>query len=309
MERGHEFIQLCRHLMLASGSHFSAARAAECDRMPRVAAILKSLVEAGSTSSLPTLVDYSMAVNAFFQTLIGLSAFDTMLASMLRVPFEQKLGVVSAGFSGTSPSELDFKAVSSLTLADGGQLHLRKSVSLCGVSAEILKLSGNPGSQILAQELRNAVAIATDSKFVSIITNGLTTLTASGKDYAAARSDLEGLLSELEIRGGSRLFVLTTPRIVKQWAMKGGASGRAFDDLTPSGGTVFGMPVVPSDGIPAGEVIVADATGIAANSETMAIDVATQATIQLNTSPGAGRVRVFSVWPSRKNQGVHLSIC
>jgi hypothetical protein len=80
--RRDEFFAVARYIMLAKGSHASAARMAEEQRSPAVAQILKAAVTpggfAGGTSWGAQLADFKLQVAAFAAGLqtVGLRALD-----------------------------------------------------------------------------------------------------------------------------------------------------------------------------------------------------------------------------------------
>ena len=80
------------------------------------------------------------------------------------------------------------------------------------------------------------------------------------------RLDLRALLQTVDIGAASRLFLITTPDIAAAWATVGDlGGGPAFPNATYNGGSAGGVPIVSTDGCPAGTIILADASGIAAN--------------------------------------------
>jgi hypothetical protein len=121
--------------------------------------------------------------------------------------------------------------------------------------------------QFLERELRNAVAVATDTQFLGLITAGAPSMPSSGSNAIGMRLDLRALVQTVDIGAASRLFLITTHEIAAAWATVGDASGGpAFPNATYNGGTAAGIPIVSTDGCPSGQIILADASGIAANS-------------------------------------------
>ena len=86
----------------------------------------------------------------------------------------------------------------------------------------------------------------------------------------------------------SRLFLITTPLIAKMWSAMGATATNgtpAFENMTPQGGTVLGVPLLVSDAVTAGQVILVDATGIAAGSDTIVLNTMSEGTIMPDTAP------------------------
>ena len=73
----------------------------------------------------------------------------------------------------------------------------------------------------------------------------------------------------------------------------------AFPDATWNGGSIAGIPVIVSDGVPSGSVVLVDASQVAGASETITLDSSEQASVQLDTSPDSpvsGSTNITSLW-------------
>jgi hypothetical protein len=83
------------------------------------------------------------------------------------------------------------------------------------------------------------------------------------------------------------LFLIVTPLICKMWSMlTGGAKGLgAFDQLGPLGGSINQIPVLVSDGLSVGQVVLVDASGVAANGGDVAIKELNSGIVIMNSTP------------------------
>ena len=112
-------------------------------------------------------------------------------------------------------------------------------------------------------------------------------------------------LSNVTTSARSRLAFVTTPTIARALAFKNSESGRAFADLTlnPLGGSIAGAPLLVSDAVPAGQVLLIDASGFVANSDVVALDVTRQADLLMDSAPdsppSAGTVPI-NLWQENK---------
>ena len=73
----------------------------------------------------------------------------------------------------------------------------------------------------------------------------------------------------------------------------------AFPNLTPTGGSINGIPVLVSDGVLTGNVILIDATGIAAASGDVTLNEFREGSVQLDTSPDSppsAATNFISLW-------------
>ena len=73
----------------------------------------------------------------------------------------------------------------------------------------------------------------------------------------------------------------------------------AFPNLTPQGGSINGIAVLVSDGVTAGQVVLADASGIAAASSDVTLNEYTEGSIITDAppnSPASASDNIVSLW-------------
>ncbi len=236
---------------------------------PRVADIVKAAVPAmGLTGS--GIADYSAISTGFVSALANVGAFDAIVASMQRVPLgTATVGAVNSAATAYSLAEGSMKPISKLGLTSQ-QATPQKAHAVLVITQELAR-SAVPGSlDLIERGLRDAVAAITDAQFFSTVLTGVSGLTSSGQTAEAVRADISYMLRLITTGQGSRLFVVTTPLICKVWSMLTDGRGlSAFPDLGPQGGTINQIPVLVSDGLLTGQVVVVDASGIAANPGTV----------------------------------------
>jgi HK97 family phage major capsid protein len=279
-----EFCELAKQLVLARGDLVLAANMAQNDRQPNVAAVLKSAIAAGSLTSYGAIAQLPAIAQAFHDSLQNIGAFDKMFTSMVRMPLRTRVAISSVAISGVTVAESSAKSISSLTLASA-QLDEKKALALLVVTDELLRAAGSAGSALFARELKRAVAAATDNQFITIITTGLSPITSSGTTSAAIRSDLGAALDAIDVHDNSRLFVLLNSTVSKRWSVKQNEGDLFLQNMTPNGGTIAGMSVIVTDAVDDGTFIVADASQIAAGSETVTLDVARQGSLLMQSAP------------------------
>jgi hypothetical protein len=71
--------------------------------------------------------------------------------------------------------------------------------------------------------------------------------------------------------------------------------------VTPQGGSILNIPIIVSDALTAGQVVLVDATGIAAGSDTIVLNTMSEGTIMPDTapdSPQSASTNVVSLWQS-----------
>jgi hypothetical protein len=228
----------------------------------------KAAVAAGTSSGWGSaLSQYNLLADGFLESLRNFGAFDAMLPAMRRVPFRTKVGLSTSIITGSIVTEGTAKPISALSLS-GGQISENKAVAILVVTAELAKFGDAAAGNLFANELSNAVAVATDQKFIAILTTGAASFASAGTSATGAWADVRALLAAVTTTARSKLFLLTTSAIAKALAaLHTSAGDAAFEDMTANGGTIAGITVVVSDGVPAGTMVMVDAQQVCAASE------------------------------------------
>jgi hypothetical protein len=297
--RRGQFLSICRLMMLGKGI-FGAAKLAEETNASR--AVADTLKAATTAVSLSSLADFKLMVDAFVAGLSSYGAFDAMLPSMVKVPLSTTVGAVTTIAAGYVVGEASAKQVSRLSLSNG-TIEPQKAHAIVVVANELLKVAGSGTSALLQKELSNAAVLAVDASFISTLLAGVSVGVSSGSTAEAVRADVAGLLSQVPGDATSRYFILTTPLVVKMWAMMGATpttAFQAFPELTVQGGTMSGMRVVASDALPnVGQVILVDAAQVAANTGAIELSVLSEGSVMsdsLPDSPVTGTTVFTSLW-------------
>jgi len=250
-------------------------------------------------SGLSALADYSAISSGFINSLVNDSAFDSMLPSMVPVPLGTgTVGAITAGATAYSVAEGSMKPITRLSIANQTMTPV-KSASAVVSTQELVRSAFVGATQFIANELRRAVAITTGSTFLSVISAGAPVVGAVGNTPDAVRIMLSTLLSTISLGQGSSPFLITTSAIAKAWSVLSANGQSAFPNMTPQGGNVQGVQVVVSDAVVSGQVVLADASGIAAAAGEMALlDIGEGSIVAdtLPTSPPSGSDVMMSLW-------------
>ena len=83
-----------------------------------------------------------------------------------------------------------------------------------------------------------------------------------------------------------------TPSAAKALAARVEGDPEKFPTMGPMGGTLLTLPFLVSDQLAAGTLLLIDANGIIGGAETIRLDNSTQATLQMDSSPGLARDRL-----------------
>jgi Phage capsid family len=309
--RAGEFIQLARCWAAAKGSPTNAVHEAERRRVaPRVVEILKAATDPGTLGDATwgaNLTPFDGLAAAFVESLRNVDVFDTMLPSMRRVPLTAAASVISLGASGASVDEGSWKRIDALEVGTSGPLTPRKAVAVVVTSNDLWRSIAADAQALIRRELQAAVAHVTDEEFLSVVSNGVVAAgSSSGSDVGSVLADLKALLGAVQTGQGSRLFLVMSSDNAKAVSVMGGDDGFAFEQMTPQGGSIQGVPVLVSDSIEPDQVMLIDANGIAASAGTVVLSSASHATLRLSDDPESDTA-LTSLW-QRTSWGSRLSV-
>jgi hypothetical protein len=300
--RATDFAKLAQAIMHNRGISGAAAAAELSSREgmlgPKLAGIIKAgalgisrdylrkaAVTAGTLTGSP-LADYSAISAGFVNSLISAAAFDALAADAVPVPFSPAtVGAVTVGAQAYSLGEGSMKPISRLTITN--QTMIPTKVHVAVVVTEELARSPLPGAlQLIARELRNSVAGVTDLAFIAAISIGAPAATSFGSTGEAVRADIAALLRQVTTGNGSVLYLLVPPAVCKAWSMLTDQKGvSAFPDLGPMGGEINKIRVIASDGVPTGQAILVDASGIGAAPGEVALQTLREGSYQAESAP------------------------
>src|SRR5262245_12268967 len=113
-----------------------------------------------------------------------------------------------------------------------------------------------------------------------------TSFGSSGVTAEHVRNDLRAALSNITTGQRSRLYLLMSSGLAKVLAVLYDESGAgAFPGMGVNGGTIGGITVLVSDGVPSTSVVLVDAFQVAAGSETITLTSSQEASLQMDTTP------------------------
>lgn len=311
LPKGTGFVRYVMAMAASRGNLMQATEIAKRwkDSSPEVGLVLKAASDAGTTTDATwaaPLVVYQNMANEFIEylrpaTIIG------KLNGFRRVPFNISMPRQTAGSTVNWVGQGAPKPVGELAF-DTVSLGMSKVAGIIVIAEELARSSRPDAEAIISEDLRNAIVQYLDTQFVdpsvaavtnvspASVTNGSSVIDSTGVTAAALRTDFAAALAVwtaagLSIAGGQ---VIMTESQAIRLSMIVNAFGQAeFPGLGATGGTLFGLPVVTSENIPAeggsaagqriilikpGEILMADEGGIM-------IDVSREASVQMNTTP------------------------
>lgn len=286
-----DLASIARLIAIAAGNCSQASYLAESSRAPAaVVSVLKAAASAGSTSdpSFASALAESGVTSAFIEGLRSRSVLARLLVDgAVRMPLRTRASIVIANASAWVTGEGLPVPVSAMSLA-GHQLEEREAAALIVLSAEMLRSTSTAGRALLDSALRGGVADALDAAFLDLVTDGVTPIGATGTTPAAALTDLRALLDAVNATGASSLFFLVGPDTANTAATLAGTDGTlTFPAMGPNGGEILNTPALVSTAVLSGQIVLVDASGIAAEIEAITISLADQATVEMSDTPGA----------------------
>lgn len=277
--RLRDFGEMLR-LMAAGRGRLSAAldAAALSASSERAKLALRAAVAAGVLGDAGSQEAFASLGTAFIGSLAGISIFDTIGADARRVPARTRIAVAVTGFAGSEINEGAAIPVTRAAFSVGNGMPQHQITALTVATSELLRWSG--AGELLGNELRLAIAAASDAVFLAGVSAATVAIPSTG-DSAA---DLDALLAAVTLKTASRPFLVFEPAAAKQLCnVRGSGGGATWPEMTPTGGRMAGVPTLVSDQLGAGDAVLIDARGLAADpGEVIGIDSSGQADVAMD---------------------------
>jgi hypothetical protein len=154
-----------------------------------------------------------------------------------------------------------------------------------------------PSMTLLGDELRKAVALATDTAVVtSLLDNDdIPTKASGGLSASTVTADLQNAVSALQAGSNARIVVLCPPYALRCIAMLRGTGGPVFPGVGVNGGSSSGVEFIGTDSLDS-DLIVLDASQAFAASDRLHLDTSTQADIEMSDDATDGTVSRHSLF-------------
>jgi HK97 family phage major capsid protein/HK97 family phage prohead protease len=329
LPKGTAFTRYAMALANAKGNLMQAAEVAKnWGDTPEVETVLRAAVAAGTTTDATwakPLVEYENMASEFIdllrpQTIIG------RIPGLRRVPFNIKIPRQTAGSSAQWVGEGAPKPVSSLAL-DNVTLGFAKLAGIVVLTDELVRFSNPSAEALVRQDLINTIVQTVDKDFVdpakaaaagvspASITNGVTPVVASGTDADALKADFKKLVGNflaLNMSLAGAVWIMTETQALALSLMTNALGQPEFPGLQNGGSTLFNLPVITSENIPAnagsgspvtgagGRIILAKASEILlADDGQVMLDASREASLQMDsapTNPPVAATVMVSLW-------------
>lgn len=180
-------------------------------------------------------------------------------------------------------------------------LDIFKVANIAVVTEELLRRSSPAAEALLRDNLAAAIAARLDTDFVNpskaavagvspaSITNGVTPVASSGTDADAIRADIRALMATfIAARNAptSGVWLMGSVTALALSMMVNPLGQAEFAGISMTGGTFNGMPVIVSDYLPAGIVVLANASDIyLADEGGVQVDMSREASLEMADNP------------------------
>jgi HK97 family phage major capsid protein len=270
--------------------------------------VMKAAVPAGTTQDgnwASPLVGEGTDVIADFveylrpRTIVGRFGQNGVPA-LRNVPFNVPLVGQTEGGEGYWVGEGKAKPLTSFGF-ERNILDIFKVANIAVVTEELLRRSSPAAEGLLRDSLAAAIAARLDTDFVNpakaavagvspaSITNGLTAVVSSGGDADDIRTDIRALMATFiaaQNAPTSGVWIMGSTTALALSMMTNPLGQPEFPGIAMTGGTFAGLPVIVSDYIPAGTVVLANASDIyLADEGGIQVDMSREASLEMADNP------------------------
>src|SRR5262245_14255790 len=308
-------IELARQVKVKIVSRMASERAADVAAAmygsdSEVAAFYKANVPAGTTltgnwaANLIGAETGGAAVGAFLEylrprTILG--RFGTGGVPALRsIPFRVPIVTQTGAGAGYWVGESAAKPLTSFNFTRTTLTPL-KVAHFCVLSMENVRYSSPSSDAIVRDQLVQALAGRLDTDFITpsktavanvspaSITNGASAIVSSGDDADAIRLDIRSLLAKFHAANNpvtSGVFIMTSACAQALAMMVNPLGQQEFPSMSPTGGTVYGMPVIASDYVPSAVVVLVNTSDIFLGDDGgFQVDTSQEASLEMSDAP------------------------
>lgn len=238
----------------------------------RTGAFRNSAVGATTSSDLEQI---GHSINdAFFASLEhGGGVFDAIAQRSRRAQFHVRTLIPTAPVEAKKTAEGTAVSVSKFALNAATLVPLRVAGM---VVASNESLATPEGAGAVETELREAVTLATDTEFLSLLASGAG---FTGGMTGVLTADIGTLLEKVNTTGYGNLVLAVNPEIANFMATR----PADFPDMSPTGGTACGIETVVSAGCPG--MMLIDSSAIMTGSDAFELRFSESATIEMDDEP------------------------
>ena len=275
----NDFVAIA-HLIMGTKSFTEASQKAEAvHASERVRNVLKAATSAVTTSN-SGLTNFGTALGSFMSALKNVGAFDAIAANAMQLPLLPGRIVIATAVAASTVNEGAPKPVRNLTLTSTDFSPI-KVLSQIVMTREMVDGLTPEGLRILGIELKNSVALASDTAFLAALVGN--EAEASGLDsFAGFVDDVEELLRLVDLRAASKPFLILSPSIAKAAAAQAMTAGIT---LPWNGGIIAGVEALVSDAQTFNRITLVDASSLAIAMGEIGLRSSEHASLEMSDAP------------------------
>lgn len=242
---------------------------------------------------------------------------DNGIPGLRRVPFNVPLIGETDGGEGYWVGEGKAKPLTRFGF-ERNILDIYKVANIAVVTEELLRRSSPAADALLRDRLAAALAARLDIDFVNpakaavpgvspaSITNGVTAVTSSGGDADAIRADIRALMATFIAANNAPttgVWIMGSTTALSLSMMVNPLGQPEFGGINMTGGNFAGLPAIVSDYVPAGMVVLANASDIyLADEGGVQVKMSDQAAVEMADNPShdsttpTGATSMVSLW-------------
>lgn len=328
LEKGTAFVRYIAAQAMAKGNLQQAVQIAQRDAWkdtPEVAQVLNYAAAEGTTvlkaavapantydtTWASPLVQLQFMASEFIDLVRAATILDKLSGGMRRVPFNIRVPLMSSGSTAYWVGEGSSKPMSSAAF-DTITMTFAKVAALVAFTNESLRFSNPSLEAMIRQDMVMAIAKKLDTDLLdstkavgtgsggpspASLTNGVSSIVATGTDAGAAHANIRTVLQtmaalDLDMTGGT--WVMHVNQAIAFSLMLNTLGQREFPDVNSGGGTLAGFRVITSTNVPSsggsptdgymiafilpGEILLADDGNVT-------VDSSNQASLQFDSAP------------------------
>lgn len=310
LEKGVALARVVKCLGIAQGNYLQAYEYAKSaySNHDAVVNVLKAAVAAGTTAHStwagPLVGDETSVFAEFLEwlrptTILGRFGANGV-PSLTRVPFRVPLISQTSGGAGYWVGEGKPKPLTKFDFART-TLEPLKVASIAVLTKEVIRDSSPSAETIIRDQLGQALRARLDTDFIDIakaasagvspasITNGVTPITSTGNDAEAITEDIRQIFGAFIAANNaptSGVWIMSATTALALSLIKNPLGAFEYPNITMNGGTFAGLPVIASQFVDGGMVVLANAADIfMADDGDVSVDMSNQASLQMDNAP------------------------
>ncbi len=312
---GQEFARYAKCLAQARGNIMQAEMIAKSQYPDshRIHTVMKAAIASGNTTDATwaaPLVEYTNFTGDFINYLRPMTILGKFgqggIPALRSVPFNVRIKGESSAGEGYWVGE---GAPKPLTKFDYTDVELRwaKVANIAVLTDELVRMSSPSAELLVRDSLAQALIARLDVDFVNpakaavsnvspaSITNTATAVAATGTDFDAFKANVKTLMGNFitaNIPLSDGVFIMQSTQALGLSLMTSALGTPEFPGITMNGGTLLGLPVIVSQHVPTGVIVLAAASEIyLADDGQVMIDSSREATLEMSDTPSGTATR------------------